>query len=469
MSIEPIGLAALAVVAISFFLDYGTMVIVLVTASVLGAAAAIIIGGANIQPAHLFLGAVGLNALMRPRQCAGMLLALRPGKPGFWLLCLVAYALVSAFFFPRIMAGSTLIFPIGSTSFDATGSTVPLAPVSGNITQSIYIVGSFAVFLIVTSCASDHSGFRTAVAAILSYAVANAAFGLLDLATYLTGTQGLLEVIRNAKYAMHTETEMQGLKRVVGSFTEASSFGRSSIGALGFVATLWLCGIRPLYTGGLAILTFLLAVMSTSSAALVSLPVMMALLYLTVLSRSARGLGTRGGLVLIVALPLVALAAVLGVLAHPGLSAVIGDYLNALVFSKAGSDSGVERSSWNAAALQNFIDSGGLGVGLGSIRTSSLAMALVGGVGAIGTLFYLGFVAMAFLRNPGVPGGYFTDVRTAARNGCIGMAVGDLMLSSNVDQGILFYALAGLAAARPEYRGASRTPVAPSPSSTVLA
>lgn len=465
MSIEPIGFFTLILTLVCLFLDYGVMVILLVAASVFGAAAALFLGGANIPPAHLFLGAVVLATLARPAQVAALIRALHPGRPGFWLMCFVAYGVVTAFFYPRVMAGLTEIIPLGSSEFDSTGFTVPLGPVSSNFTQSIYMIASFLVFAITASLGDTPEGFRLAAIAATAYVAANAFFGLLDLATYLTGTQSLLDFMRNARYALHTDSDVQGMKRIAGSFAEASSFARASLGALGFIGTLWLCGRRPGLTGGLAVLTFGLALLSTSSTALAGLPVMGLVLYLTALTRCGGTRRARGAAGLVLALPLVTAALVLGVLAHPGLSAAAGDYLDLVLFSKGTTSSGVERGSWNTVALQNFLDSGGLGVGLGTIRTSSVAAALLGGMGVAGTALYLIFLGAAFLRNPGPKGSFPADVRLAARNGCLGLMAGDLLVGSTVDQGLFFFALAGIAAARPERlaRGAPAGHAPPAP------
>ncbi|MEI4473739.1 hypothetical protein [Frigidibacter sp. MR17.24] len=463
MSIEPIGLFTLALALVCLFLDYGVMITALVVATVFGSAAALFIGGANIPPAHLFMGAVTVVTLSRPRQCAELIRALHPDRPGFWILCFVVYGLVTAYFYPRVMAGQTQIVPLGNSAFDDTGSTVPLGPVSSNFTQSIYMVASLLVFLLVTSSAATPEGFRTAVIAATAYVTANVLFALLDLATYLTGTQAMLEFMRNARYALHTEADVEGMKRIVGSFTEASSFARSSLGSLGFIGTLWLCGRRPLLTGTLTVLTFVLALLSTSSTALAVMPVMLVILYLTAIGRSGTSRRARASAVVAVTLPLISIAVVLGIAAHPVLSQVVMGYLDTIVLSKGSTDSGIERGSWNTSALQNFLDSGGIGVGLGTVRTSSLAMALLGGLGVIGTLFYAVFMGLTLLRNPGPRGSFVTDARLAARNACLGLTAGDLLIGSSVDQGLFFFAIAGIAAARPERATRAAPPAATRP------
>ena len=128
----------------------------------------------------------------------------------------------------------------------------------------------------------------------------------------------------------------------------------------------------------------------------------------------------------------------------------IRNYLDVLIFDKANSDSGVTRGSWNTYAMRNFFDSFGLGVGLGTVRTSSFPIALLSNVGIPGTVFYLFFAATAFLSRRGTPRTLLSDVRLAARNACLGLIAGAIFSGTTVEQGLLFYVLAGLASAEPE-------------------
>ena len=120
-------------------------------------------------------------------------------------MCLLIYGIVTGLLLPRLLAGSMPIIPLGSSEYAETGSTVPLGPVSGNYTQAIYLVGDFVCFTMIVAIASTQAGFAAITNALLAYAVGNALFALLDLATYATGTQWLLDFMRNAQYTLHFE------------------------------------------------------------------------------------------------------------------------------------------------------------------------------------------------------------------------------------------------------------------------
>ena len=65
MSIEPIGLVTFIVSLICLQLGYRAMAAMLVIATLLGSAAAIQIGAANIPPAHVLLGFLAVSTFSR--------------------------------------------------------------------------------------------------------------------------------------------------------------------------------------------------------------------------------------------------------------------------------------------------------------------------------------------------------------------------------------------------------------------
>lgn len=458
MSIEPIGALTILIGLICLMLGTGALVNGLAIMAVLGAAAAMLIGAANIQPGHVMLVFLAFGVLSRRREAAAALRALHPNEPGFWFTCLVAYGVASAFLMPRVFAGITEIIPLGTTAFDDTGSTVPLAPVSSNVTQSLYLSTTLLCLVTLTAIAATREGFFAVFNALLACCVANTVFAVLDIATYATGTQELLGFIRNARYTLHTDSEIAGMKRIVGSYTEASVFARSTLGVLGFTGTLWLCGVRPGLTGTIAGLSLALIVLSTSSTGLAGAPVMLLLLYAFAIARLVLGNAARQAAIFALGAPVIGLLAVVLLLLDPDATAKVYGYVDLVVLNKASSDSGIERSSWNIISFQNFLDSWGLGVGLGTARASSFAVALLASVGVPGALFYAVFVFECFLRPRGQPGSLEADIAVATRNGYAGLLIGDLLVGPIIDQGFFFCMLAALAAAiRP------RTSSVPSP------
>lgn len=57
-----------------------------------------------------------------------------------------------------------------------------------------------------------------------------------------THTTEILSLIRNANYTLRVDDDVPGIKRTVGSFVEASSFGSVTLGYFAFTLRLWFMG-----------------------------------------------------------------------------------------------------------------------------------------------------------------------------------------------------------------------------------
>ncbi|MDR6817498.1 hypothetical protein J2X76_002674 [Neorhizobium sp. 2083] len=450
MSFEPIGIFTLLLGLYCLFAGYNAAVIVFVGLSVLGAAAAIIIGSANIQPAHFFLAFLALGVLSYRREFTAVLNALRFPGPAFWLACLLVYGVVLGYFAPRFFARLTDIIPLGASEYDATGGAVPLGPVSSNFTQAVYVSADLLAFTLIVAIGSTYAGFRAVTVGILTFAGANALFAILDIATYGTGAQELFQFIRNARYTFHDEDVVAGVKRIVGSWPEASAFAGISLASVGFTGTLWMCGRDLRWTGALFLATSVLVIRSTSSTGLIGLPVCLVILYGTAVMRCGRTPGSRNSSFVALFAPVLVCLVGLVIALNDMLFRQIYSYFDLLIFSKTTSASAAERGAWNLHGYQNFLDTYGLGVGLGTSRTSSFLFALLSNVGVPGTIFFLLFATSAFFRRRGKPCTFASDVRLAARNGCACLMVGAMVAGPTVDLGLLFFIMAGLASAEPE-------------------
>ena len=160
MSIAPIGLVTIVVGLLCLLMGHRAVFTALVVATLFGAAAALLIGPANIPPANLLLGFVAAAMIMHGRETSDAIGSMRFPEPGFWLLCLVLYGVASAVLAPRLLGGNIPIIPLGTSDYASTGSTVPLGPVSSNFTQSVYLVADLICFAITASIASRPTGFR---------------------------------------------------------------------------------------------------------------------------------------------------------------------------------------------------------------------------------------------------------------------------------------------------------------------
>jgi hypothetical protein len=120
-------------------------------------------------------------------------------------------------------------------------------------------------------------------------------------------------------------------------------------------------------------------------------------------------------------------------------------FLDRAIFNKLDSHSGVERMSWNAQAWQNFLDTRGMGAGLGSVRASNWLVASLGSIGVLGTiLFFIFLVRVATAPTPNRTDGMRATIG-GLKAACLALLMTALLASATPDLGLTFFALAGMA------------------------
>jgi hypothetical protein len=396
----------------------------------------------------LLLGFLAYRLLSIENVYAAAAKSVTPGSPGFWLLLTVIYSVISAYFMPRLFAGQTFIFAV--RNIDA-GYSSPLAPAMSNVTQSIYFIGDLVCFILLYAYAGTLSGRRVLGGAALWCAALNLVFAGLDLVTYFTNTTELMSVIRNANYALLNDQEVAGFKRIVGSFTEASSFGSTTLGYFAFTSRLWLLGVRPRLS---LILTFLLLsalLFSTSTTAYVGLTAFLLYSYLNILIGTFRKpLTFQVGIFLFV-VPVALVGLIIVIALNDAYWASLQNLLDTLVLNKMSTDSGIERSSWNRQALQNLFDTFGFGVGNGSVRASSFPVGVLASLGIFGAcIFSMFFVKVLFSRTTNRPYDPLDDAyRQAAKAVCVAWLITATTSGALIDLGLPYFAFAAWACAKP--------------------
>src|SRR5262249_29160891 len=103
--------------------------------------------------------------------------------------------------------------------------------------------------------------------------------------------------------------------------------------------------------------------------------------------------------------------------------AYVSNLLDTIVFSKMSSGSGIERSTWNSQALQNFLDTFGFGVGNGSVRASSFPVAVVASLGFPGALTYGVFLLMVWFRRSKPTSPVLAGTQRAAKSACLAWVI----------------------------------------------
>ena len=306
----------------------------------------------------------------------------------------ILYSLLGALLLPRMFAGLVEVIPVSGAGLDGPSLVQPRA---GNITQPCYMVISYLTALAFAVIGSREDVRRHYLRALLYGALALFATGLADLVASRLGLSALLDPFRTASYELLTDVETDGVKRIVGLTPEASAFGSLCISSASALLLL-----RPLYRPGWerSLATFALigvagmALLSTSATAYVGGAVL-AMVYLLNLSRRALRPGAIGRESVAIEVALLsagAFAAILAIGLAPKLVAPLFDLVDKIIFQKSASMSYYQRNLWTQIGIGAFFDSGGLGVGLGSVRTSNWVVSIVASTGVIGGVFMFGFV-----------------------------------------------------------------------------
>ncbi len=455
MTVEPIGLFLVLLGVLIIFMPPIFAIQCLLITSLLGAAAALklpALGGASIQPVHFLLPFVLACCFLRKSWVNDLIASQFYPKPGFWLLLLTIASVLSAYFLPRMFSGSTVVFPLSRT--DDGIVKMALFSRSSNLTNSVYFLGSLLTFAAIAGYISRNGALPVAKM-ILITSIFNLGFAFLDVVTYWTHTASVLEIIRNANYAILNEVAIGGLKRIIGSFPEASVYGYVSLGFYIFALQLWLQGVWPRFTGLISLLTLATLLLSTSSGTYVTLALVSVLVFCQCAWFFLSGKGRPVHVIYLFAAPSSLVCILLGLALLPGAWDIIAVLIDRMVLGKLETRSGIERMSWNIQAIQNFVDTGGLGAGLGSVRASGFPFVIISNLGLIGIVLYLIFFLLIlkplFLpRRPSLD----RKIGHAAAWSCLTLLIGKSLSHGDAFMGILFCSFAAIAASSISVRSA---------------
>lgn len=420
----------------------------LMAATPLGVAAAFNLpaaGGASIMVVDMGVAAAFGLMLLQPDSPARVLGSMRPFQPGFYLALMILFATFTAVIFPRIFAGDTQVFGIARSNNTLGIISIPLHATTGNLTQLFRIFLDGMAFFTFATLFREWPDAGPVLRAVAVAAWVNVALGWIDVLTFDLHLGAVMKLIQTANYAILDDVAMAGMKRMIGGFSEASSFGYYTLGLFGFWLQYRLRGGRARGSGWAFAMTTLVLLRSTSSSAYVSMLAFVLVAGGVALARQLgrsverRLLGTLVWGLVVLWLAALALGAAY-VLLDP-----VQAFLNRALFDKLATASGVERMAWNMQALKNFTDTWMMGAGLGSMRASNWLLACLGSIGLVGTGLFLGFLATLFA----LPRPDGDTERTATieglQGGCLAMFISAMLTQPTPDLGIFFFLLAGLA------------------------
>ncbi len=358
-------------------------------------------GGVNLLPQSACAALFVCKALtQRGNIMRGIESALDPQRM-ILFSAFVVYAVFGAFVLPRVFLGLFEVVPI---SAPISGTDI-LRPSSGNFTQSCYIMlsyGTALTFSILGQSAAVRLHYRRA---LLWAAYILVLSGFVDLVTYTLHVGALLEPFRTATYSFLVDVEAEGAKRVVGLMPEASTFGTACVGlmaSLVFLRPFYEKGTERLLVLGAIALLGLMTILSTSSTGVVGLGVLgfvygADFVYRVFDPYNPRRDGLNRELIVLF---LALFAVFAGIVLKPSLLDPVYSMINGMIFEKTKSASYAERTMWTRIGWQAFLDTGGMGAGLGSIRVSNWAVSILGSTGLFGAMLIFGFMAQQLLTMP---------------------------------------------------------------------
>jgi len=358
------------------------------------------LGGSSIPPVQFALVFMAMRLLVPG---GGQMAALgRASGANLWLIAFVAYGAVLAFIAPHIFAGQIEVTPLrGRTEarYISTRAyiyaTKPLASSTQNVTTAIYLCGTLLAGLAAHVACQRESGRAMLVRTMAAIGIVHALLGFIGIAVKGTPAEAVLLLFRNGSYAQ-LDHSYRGFVRMTGIWPEASGYANFAIVWFVFVFECWLRRIDTRWTGAAAVMLAAALAFSTSSTAYVGLPVYGLMLAVRSLLfpgalRADRVLWIAGG-------ALVFIAIACGVMLwHPVFAADFGDLIRHMTVDKTDSLSGTQRRFWAWQGIEAFVHSGGIGIGPGSFRSSSLATAVLGSTGVIGTVALVAHIVRAFM------------------------------------------------------------------------
>ena len=224
------------------------------------------LGGASPLISTVFLVALFGMVALRQNFLASLARVFAQ-QPAAWLiLFLLVYTIVGAITLPRIFAGDTTAFvPLRA---EGRVGEVPLAPTSGNISQLLYFTIACLSFFALSVLLPKRSTISAIRQGFFLFATLHVVLGFIDLFGKIAGLGDVLEPIRSASYAMHTNVEVAGFWRIAGAQAEASSFGAKCVSLLAFTYCFWR-GTRSTYALLLSLALLALLILSTSTTSYV--------------------------------------------------------------------------------------------------------------------------------------------------------------------------------------------------------
>ncbi len=421
------------------------MLFVMFTTLMAGSAAFQLATGSSVLPSIEAVLLLAIRCVMPSHRPPGSIrTALGENLP---LVFFTLYGVIGALILPFMFSGAIDVAPLRPVPTPDPFATVPLTFTSQNLTSAGYLfttmLGAVCAFLAVQSDGAAKRVART----VAIIGLVHATLGFLSVLAAGTSFAGVFDFFRNALYNQ-VKQELGGFARMNGIMAEPSSFAGYGVIYLAFNMELWLRDVDRRVTGAAAFLLLIALIVSTSTTAYVGIAgyaVLLALRQLffpSTIAVSKLLVFVGGGLAGLGVLLLVALT-------QPQVFRFIEAVYQSMIVNKSESESALVRIMWARQGIESFWISGGLGVGVGSFRSSSLGTAILGSMGIVGVVTYslhVLNVLKPLRRSTYVrTGDARMDVGAAAGWAVIAMSIPAFVAAPSPDPGLNWGLLGGIA------------------------
>lgn len=415
-----------------------------------GSAAVILtaLNGSSVQPGRVMLGFLAVATFIAIKDRAG--LAKEALVQNIWLVIFCLYGAFSALVMPRLFAGQIDVVPLRSSNLRHLLDAYPLTFSSQNITTAVYLIGTGLMAYCAYVAVRQTRDISPIVKLAVGVTLIHAAIGILGVVLRGTPWDMVVQFFRNGSYSQ-LDQSTKSFVRIAGFMPEASNFARFGVVWMILCFELWLRHVRPMWTGIAAAVMFATLLLSTSSTAYVGIAAYGALLFIRSLTFPSYLKADK-----LFTLLAVALAGIIALVSLLLFSSVAAQEFETMILQmtveKADSLSGQQRAFWALQGLEAFKISYGMGIGAGSFRSSSLAMAILGGMGAVGIFSFTIYIVKTLWPLSARQNREFENTiehkvaASAAWCAFAGLLPGMLMQPSP-DPGMEFAAFAGIALA----------------------
>ena len=412
-----------------------------------GSASAVLtaLGNTSVQPAVVATGLLALRCILPDRKRPSLMAASLSANA--WLLLFVGWSFVGAFTLPFLFAGELQVVPLRPVDSPTGLETHPLRFTPQNVTTAFYLLATLAASVCAYVAASAAGATWRLARTASVIALAHAAIGWFALAVRNTPAVAIVQFFRNGIY-MQLDQSFGGFGRITGISPETSLYVSFGFAWFVFTAELWLRNVDRRWSGPATLALFVTLLASTSSTAYVGLAgyillVLVRLVYLT------GAVPLRKTLVLTGLALATVVAALAAIAASDSFATWAARMLRMTTTDKLASESGMARLFWAWQGLNAFVQSAGLGIGVGSFRSSSIVTAIIGSGGVIGItafVLHLGRIFHPFERATWRANGEpMTDVAKAASWAALFILVPASVSAPSPDPGLLWGLISGAA------------------------